>query len=52
VPFYVLTTTNVATPLSNWTRLLTNQFNAVGGFNFTNTVDTNAPQQFYLLELQ
>ena len=49
--FYLLGSTNVATPLTNWTRLLTNQFDNSGNFNFTNAVGTNA-QTFYLLQLQ
>jgi autotransporter-associated beta strand protein len=48
--FYLLTTTNLATPLSNWTRLLTNQFDSSGNFNFTNPAGTNAGS-FYRLQL-
>jgi autotransporter-associated beta strand protein len=49
--FYLLGSTNLSTPVSNWTRLLTNQFDNSGNFNFTNAVGTNA-QSFYLLQLQ
>ena len=49
--FYLLDTTNLVTPLTNWTILSTNQFDTNGNFNFTNTVNTNSPQSFYLLEL-
>jgi hypothetical protein len=49
--YYVLTSTNLATPLVNWTRLLTNQFDAAGGFNFTNAMDPNSPQCYYLLQV-
>ena len=48
--FYLLGSTNLDTPLTNWTRLLTNQFDGSGNFNITNVLDTNAPQDFYLLE--
>lgn len=48
--FYLLTTTNLATPLTNWTRLLTNQFDGNGNFNFTNPAGTN-PGSFYRLQL-
>jgi len=48
--FYLLGATNLGTPLTNWTRLLTNQFDDSGNFNITNVLDTNAPQDFYLLE--
>ena len=34
--YYLLVSTNLATPLTNWTRLLTNQFDNNGNFNFTN----------------
>jgi len=49
--FYLLASTNLVTPLTNWTLLTTNQFDTNGNFNFTNTMNTNSPQSFYLLEL-
>jgi autotransporter-associated beta strand protein len=49
--YFVLTSTNLALPLSNWTRLFTNEFDGDGNFNFTNVPDPNAPQVFYLLQL-
>jgi autotransporter-associated beta strand protein len=49
--YYVLTSTNISAPLTNWTRLLTNQFDASGNFNFTNSISPDAPQDFYLLQL-
>jgi autotransporter-associated beta strand protein len=49
--FYLLCSTNLAAPLTNWTRLLTNQFDGSGNFNFTNPIDFNAAQNFYLLQL-
>jgi autotransporter-associated beta strand protein len=51
VTFYVLASTNVAAPVTNWTPLLTNQFGTDGSFNFTNDPGTNA-QNFYRLQLQ
>jgi hypothetical protein len=48
---YLLGTTNLAAPVTNWTRLLTNQFDGSGNFNFTSGLNTNSPQSFYLLEL-
>jgi autotransporter-associated beta strand protein len=50
--YYLLGTTNMATPLTNWPRLLTNQFDAAGNFNFTNGINSTSPQSFYLLQLQ
>jgi hypothetical protein len=48
--YYVLTSTDVALPLTNWARLLTNMFDNSGNFNFTNAIDPNTPQRFYLLQ--
>lgn len=50
-PYYVLASTNVATPVINWTPIATNNFNADGSFLFTNGVNPSTPRQFYLLEL-
>lgn len=49
--YYLLATTNLAMPASNWTRLFTNQFDLNGNFNFTNPMNTNSPQNFYRLQL-
>jgi len=49
--YYLLSSTNLVTPLTNWTRLVTNQFDGGGNFNFTNTLNTNSSQSFYLLQL-
>jgi hypothetical protein len=49
--YYVLTTTNLALPVTNWARLLTNQFDGNGNFSFTNMINPNSPQSFYLLQL-
>jgi len=49
--YHLLTSTNAATPLANWTVLSTNSFDANGNFSVTNPVSTTVPQQFYLLRL-
>jgi len=49
--FYLLGSTNLSTPLINWTRLLTNHFDNSGNFNFSNSCGTSS-QNFYLLQLQ
>ena len=49
--YYLLGTTNLATPLASWPRLATNQFDASGNFLITNSLSTNAPQYFYQLQL-
>ena len=51
-PYYVLASTNVSLPLVDWTTIATNEFDGNGHFSFTNPVDTNNLQQFYLLRLQ
>lgn len=48
--YYVTTSTNLAAPLADWTRIFTNQFDDNGNFSVTNTPATNA-QNFYRLEL-
>ena len=49
--FYVLTSTNMATPISTWTRLSTNTFAAGGNFSVTNAIVSGDRQRFYLLQL-
>jgi autotransporter-associated beta strand protein len=50
--YYVLSSTNLTVPRTSWTRVLTNQFDGAGSFNFTSAVDPAAPQTFYYLQLQ
>ena len=50
--YYVLTSTNVAAPLPDWTPVATNTFDASGNFSVTNAVDSNSTQQYYLLKVQ
>jgi hypothetical protein len=52
--YYVLTSTNVALPLSQWTRVATNVLGASGNFTITvtNTVTPGTRQRFYILQLQ
>jgi len=49
--YILLESTNITTPLTNWTRLLTNQFDAGGNFDFTNGLLPGKPQMFYLLQI-
>jgi hypothetical protein len=46
----MLTTTNLLLPLTNWTPVATNHFDSTGHFILTNTAQTNASQEFYLLQ--
>ena len=53
VPFenyFVLATSNLMTPTANWTRIATNQYDANGGFSFTNAINADAGQNFYRLQ--
>jgi hypothetical protein len=48
--YYVLVSTNIALPLSQWTPVATNLFDGSGHFIFTNAISPNSPQLFYLLQ--
>jgi mono/diheme cytochrome c family protein len=50
--YYVLTSTNIALPRSQWTPIVTNPFDPSGNFIFTNQTDPSIPYLFYLLQLQ
>jgi autotransporter-associated beta strand protein len=49
--FYLLGSTDMTLPASNWMRILTNQFDSNGNFDFTNAPDANWLQGFYRLQL-
>ena len=48
--YYVLTATNLLTPLSAWTPIATNMFTGSGGFSVTNSLSPNSPQRFYIIK--
>jgi len=50
--FYVLTSTNLSIPRSNWVVLTTNQFDTAGSFNciLTNAVSLTSQARFFLLQ--
>jgi autotransporter-associated beta strand protein len=50
INYYILASTNLAQPLTNWTRLITNQFDVTGGFGFTNPLDATAAQYYFRLQ--
>jgi alpha-tubulin suppressor-like RCC1 family protein len=52
--YYLLTSTNLAMPLSLWTPCATNVLGATGDFTITatNAVNPNDAQQFYILQSQ
>ena len=49
--YFVLATTNLSLPATNWTIIATNQFGTGGSVNFTNPMNLVAPQTFYRLRL-
>jgi autotransporter-associated beta strand protein len=49
--YYVLTSTNLALPLTSWTRLSTNTFSATGTFSVTNPIVTGGPPSFFVVEV-
>jgi autotransporter-associated beta strand protein len=50
--YYVLSSTNVAAPLSTWTPIFTNTFISGGAFSVTNPISPSVPDMFYILKLQ
>jgi hypothetical protein len=50
-PYYVLASTNVASPRISWTPVATNMFDANGNFIFTNSVNSTLHQQFFQIQL-
>ncbi|HEY1718363.1 MAG TPA: autotransporter-associated beta strand repeat-containing protein, partial [Verrucomicrobiae bacterium] len=51
-PFYILASTNLMLPTTQWIPVATNQFDAGGNFSVTNAIDPDQPQTFYKLQLQ
>ena len=49
--FHVLTSTNVALPLTNWAAVTNGTFNSSGNFNTTNAIDSTKPRGFYILQV-
>jgi glucose/arabinose dehydrogenase len=50
--YSILASTNLTTPIANWTHVSTNAFDAHGNFIFTNPWATNIPAYLYLLKVQ
>jgi hypothetical protein len=49
--FQILTATNLALPAAQWTPILTNQFDASGGFSYTNAIQPGLPAQYFRVVL-
>jgi len=47
--FVIYTSTNLTTPLSSWTPILTNHFDSFGAFELTNHITPRASRQFFKL---
>jgi hypothetical protein len=50
-PYYVLASTNLTLPFTNWSLVTSNVFDANGNFLVTNSISPATPQQFYVLQL-
>jgi hypothetical protein len=48
-PFYILTSSDLNAPFSNWAPVRTNTFDSNGRFILTNAIDPTVPQQFFIL---
>ena len=48
--YAVMTATNLAAPLANWTSLVTNSFDSTGAFSTTNAITPGTLQQFYRIK--
>jgi autotransporter-associated beta strand protein len=49
--YSVLTTTNITTPLANWTLSSTGSFDSSGAFSVTNTISAGSAQRFYMIRM-
>ncbi len=50
--YTLLESTNILIPVSQWTPVFTNSFNASGNISLsTNVVNPNGPQEFYILQM-
>jgi T5SS/PEP-CTERM-associated repeat protein len=47
--YFVLASTNITLPLTNWTRILTNTIDGSGNFTFTTPLTPGLSQRFYVL---
>jgi autotransporter-associated beta strand protein len=48
--YYVVTATNVLTPMANWVPIATNTYDASGNFIVTNAITAGAPAHFYRIK--
>ncbi len=50
-PCYLLTSTNLAAPISDWLCITTNYFDLTGATTFTNAISTDQTQQYFRLQV-
>ena len=50
--YVVLTSTNIALPLTNWAPIATNSFDNTGAFHATNAINPALNRSFYLIQTQ
>jgi hypothetical protein len=50
--FVLYTTTNITTPLAQWSPILTNQFNQLGVADFTNSFNPAEHQRYFRVQTQ
>lgn len=50
--YVVLTSTNIALPLANWTPIATNSYDNTGAFRETNAINPALKRSFYLIQSQ
>jgi hypothetical protein len=48
--YYVLTSTNLLTPLPGWTPIATNMYDSSGNFSVTNPLSASNHQRFYIIK--
>jgi T5SS/PEP-CTERM-associated repeat protein len=51
-PVYLLTATNVATPMTNWVYAATNYFDLAGNVSITNSITPGEPQRYFRLAVE
>ncbi len=49
-PYYILTATNLGLPINQWTRIVTNYFDATGNFAATNSFTPQSAATYFLLQ--
>jgi hypothetical protein len=49
--FYILSTTSLELPLSNWAPIYTNMFDGAGAFNVQQAIDPATPKRFFMIQV-